>query len=352
MTASSETQIDDHRSMNDFINAHQPKVKGVLSCFDRMIFRGYLPIIDGWAMAMFLNPNNIRFRNLKSFLVEHASAIKKHAQGMAHNAGRPFQYLSRKIRMEEKARNMAARDRIQEGLVCVFSMLQPCRTFSFKFTKGKPFAQSATRKCLHIDYDFMDKRFGLIDVRIQTWFPMLIQVYVNGQQGLARKLSDCGVGYTMLDNVFINIEDLCRAQTLADRLPSFDWPEFLETYARQVNPLMTGILRDQTHDWVTTQSEYATDVLFKSRSALKELYPHLLSHRMLCFGAKEVMSFLGRKLHGTFEGEVITDVLDLTHRRIPGARIKHRVKENWLNMYDLCVATRKSYYVSLAITWS
>jgi hypothetical protein len=97
---------------------------------------------------------------------------------------------------------------------------------------------------------------------------------------------------------------------------------------------MKGILRGMDYYWVTTQAEYATDVLFKSRPILRELYPRLISHGTLCFGAKEVMSFLGRKLHGKFEGEIITDVLDLTHKRIPGVRIKHRVKENWLKMYD------------------
>jgi hypothetical protein len=71
-----------------------------------------------------------------------------------------------------------------------------------------------------------------------------------------------------------------------------------------------------------------------SRSTLQDLYPRLLSHATLCFGAKEVMSFLGRKLYGQFEGEIITDTIDLAHKRIQGARIKHRVKGTWIKMYD------------------
>jgi hypothetical protein len=108
----------------------------------------------------------------------------------------------------------------------------------------------------------------------------------------------------------------------------------LSRHAHWANPLMDGILHDQRYYWVTTQSEYATDVLFKSRSALAELYPRLLSHSTLCFGAKDVIGFLGKKLHGNFEGEIITDLLDLAHKRIPGARVKHRAKDNWLKMYD------------------
>src|SRR6266700_2838939 len=59
---------------------------------------------------------------------------------------------------------------------------------------------------------------------------------------------------------------------------------------------MQDILQDCSHYWVTAQSELSTDILFRSRQGLSELYPELLSHGTLCFGAKEVMTFLGRKL--------------------------------------------------------
>ena len=253
---------------------------------------------------------------------------------MAAEAGRPYEYLGKKLPKERRAREIAEQDGIDQGLVCVFAILEPCRTFSFRFVRGTPLIDAARRKCLHLYYYFIDPQFGLIHVKIQTWFPITIQVYLNGQEWLARKLTANSIRYTMLDNVFIDIEDPARAQAFADRLPSLDWPAILDRYARLVNPFMGDLLRGQRYYWVTAQSEYATDVLFKSRRALKRLYPHLLSHGMLCFGAKEVMGFLGRKLVGQFRGEVIADFLEFAHLRIPGARIKHRVRKNWLKMYD------------------
>ena len=52
--------------------------------------------------------------------------------------------------------------------MCVFSILEACRTFSFRFATGRPCVQSASRKCLHFYYYFMDRDFGLIHVRIQS----------------------------------------------------------------------------------------------------------------------------------------------------------------------------------------
>jgi len=180
----------------------------------------------------------------------------------------------------------------------------------------------------------MDREFGLIHVKLQTWFPLPIQVYVNGHEWLARKLEQNGIRYSKLENTFLWIEDFPKAQKFSDRFGSLDWPRFLKRYARKINPLMTDLLKGMPYYWVTAQSEYSTDILFKNAAYLNELYPRLLSHSTLCFGAKEVMSFLGRKIRSYFEGEIVSDSSDLSFKRIPGARIKHRVKQNWLKMYN------------------
>ena len=48
------------------------------------------------------------------------------------------------------------------------------------------------------------------------------------------------------------------------------------------------------------------------------------------------MSFLGRKLTGHFQGELVTDQREVEVRssRVPGRRVIHRMKFNWIKMYD------------------
>ena len=40
--------------MDQFIAKHADQLQGTLSCFDRVLFRGYLPFFNGYAMASFL----------------------------------------------------------------------------------------------------------------------------------------------------------------------------------------------------------------------------------------------------------------------------------------------------------
>jgi len=321
--------------MECFLEKHASKINGVLSCFDRMLFRGYLPIMSGAAMAQFLNQEGIKFRNLKSFLTDHAAVLKAHAQAMAEKAGRPYIYLAGAgTRKEQRAREIAQADGIEDGLVCVFAQVEPCKTFSFRFQQGRPFVNSAKRKCLHIYCYFIDREFGLIHVMIQTWFPMRMQVFVNGHNWLANKLTENGIRFSQCDNTFLWIEDSERAQRFADRLASVNWPAVLNRFARKINPLMGSLLGRMQYYWVTSQCEYATDVMFRSVTDLKELYRQLVSHSMQTFGAKEVMSFLGKKLVGQFRGEVVSDMTDRGKTRWPGTRVKHRAKMNWIKMYD------------------
>jgi hypothetical protein len=68
---------------------------------------------------------------------------------------------------------------------------------------------------------------------------------------------------------------------------------------------------------------------------LTEFFLRLLAHSTRCFSARDVLSFLGRKWPGKFEGEVVTDHDEYPLRgRLPGCRVKHRMKRNWLKMYD------------------
>jgi len=138
--------------MKAFIRKYEDRIHGVLSCFDRMLFRGYLPIMSGWAMAGFLDRLKVNFGNLKPFLLENSERVNHHAIAMAQKRGRPFRYLASNIDKDRTARQLAQRDGIKHGLVCIFSILEPCRSFSFLFKKPlpdqRPFVKPARRKCL------------------------------------------------------------------------------------------------------------------------------------------------------------------------------------------------------------
>src|SRR4029077_166232 len=196
-------------------------------------------------------------------------------------SGRPFLYLNDRQRKEDLVRGLAANDGITEVPVCVLRAVEPCQSFKVVPGEGRPRLVNAPRKCLCFYFYFLDREFGLMHVRIQSWFPLTIQVCLNGHEWLARKLDRHGIKYRKHDNVFLWISDCVRAQKFPDRFEKKNWPRVLEALARRVNPLLKDLLAGMEYYWVMDQAEYATDVMFPSTEALQGLYQQFLKHATL-----------------------------------------------------------------------
>jgi len=313
-----------------FVRQYNELINGMLSCFDRILFKGYLPL--GWngSMEGFLTQKGLRIKDFGNFVQKQSRRIVEHAQRLAEDAGRPYLYLNGPHRKEAIVQGLIQAEGLQQGLVCVMRAVEPCQSFKVVPGEGRPRLAPTRRKCLCFYFYFLDPKLGLIHVRIQSWFPLVIQVCVNGHDILARKLDKHGIAYHKEDNAFTWIEDTRRAQRFADRLVRMNWPRILTSLARRVNPLLKDLLAGMNYYWVIDQAEYATDLMFQSPAALQPLYEKLVKHASTCFSAEDVLTFLGRKLHGNYQGEVLSD----TKKRWPGARVKHRAKGNWIKMYD------------------
>jgi hypothetical protein len=140
------------------------------------------------------------------------------------------------------------------------------------------------------------------------------------------------------DNCFTWLEHPERAQHLMDQQLRSDWPVLLNDIARSLNPLHETMFAafPMEYYWSTYQSEWATDIMFGKAATLAHLYPRLVQHGLTTFLSPDVMRFVGRKappgggLPRRLEAEVVSDV----KRRAEGVRIKHRVGENSVKMYD------------------
>lgn len=322
--------------MERFLQRHAERITGVLSGFDRVLFRGTLrslSYLEG--MDKFLGSQGVLYKEFGAFAERLSGQVKAQAEAIAQQHGRPLRYLeSAQESKEAIARAIMEKDGIREGLVCVLTCVEPCRSFFLRKDAERKLLQlvGGVRKCLHVYYYFVDREFGLMHVRLQTWLPFPIQVCLNGREYLARQLDKAGIGYDKRDNCFVRVDDLKGAQKILDRLVQRKWVKYLKALARRVNPLLlpqSGLsLRD--YYWTWREGEYATDILFKDAASLKEIYPRLVRHALTVFGCRDLLRFLGRRVNRRFPGEVTT----VWHERVEGVCVKHWVEDNSLKMYD------------------
>jgi len=102
----------------------------------------------------------------------------------------------------------------------------------------------------------------------------------------------------------------------------------LDHFARQYCPVVQTL--NLAYHWSIMQAEYATDLVFKRQADLQAFYPHLLEALILAVKPADVATFLGRKLHGNYQGEMGNRF----NVRLLGARLKHQMGPASIKMYD------------------
>jgi hypothetical protein len=322
--------------MQRFLQRQENRIVGVLSGFDRILFRGTFRLISYLnGMIAFLSVRGVFYKDFGKFVEGISLKIRVHAEQFAQKHQRPFQYLeSPAVSKEEIARGIMQRDHVTKGLVCVLYCVEPCQTFGLRKDREKKWLHlvPAQRKCLHFYYYFVDHEFGLMHVRLQSWLPMSMQVCLNGREYLARRLERAGISYEKRGNCFVRLDDLPRAQGMMDDLGRRNWPSFLRMLARRVNPWADRQSGLDLHGyyWTIRQSEYATDVMFSTAKALQEIYPALVNHAIEQFNCHDVLRFWGRRLSSKFRGQISSDLKDCS----AGVRVKHWVDENSIKIYD------------------
>ena len=322
--------------MKRFIARHSERIVGCLSGFDRLVFRGTLRRIayrDGF--GRFLNATGVLLKDFGAYVSGVTATVKAASAAVARECGRPVVYLpSLATNKEEVALEIARRDGVESGLIAVLQCVEPCLTFTVRGNRARQQLElvSELRKCLHSYHYVIDPTFGLMNARIQTWFPFNIQVCLNGREWLARDLERGGLLYRRWDNSFPWLDDVEKAQRLMDAQLRVDWGAILDGIAARLNPAHPEIFGAGPlgYYWSTYQSEWATDVMFRSPEALAEVFPAFVLHAMTSFNSPDVMRFLGRRVRHDFTGEVVSDFKD----RVEGVRVKHRLGANSLKGYD------------------
>ena len=323
--------------MQRFIARYRSLVTGVLSGFDRLVFRGtLLPLVRDGGMFFFLERAGVRLLDFKDYVLRTSERVKQAAYTEARRLDRPIRYLESSATDKEKlAEQLLAEQPVERGLICLLTAVEPCMSFEYHRSQNRAERglKRRPKKCLHLYKYFIHPQFGFMSARLQTWFPFNVQICLNGREWLARQLrrrsrSD----FKRVDNCFTWLGNPEFAQRLMDEQLTTDWPQALDAIAQSLNPLHDTIFKPapMQYYWSAYQTEWATDIMFKDPQALAEIYPRLVRHAMEHFKSPDVMRFLARKAHGNFTGEIISSFKD----RAEGVRVKHWLRGNSIKMYD------------------
>jgi hypothetical protein len=136
--------------MNAFVQRHLSHVTGVISGFDRLRFRGTLRMLaHTGGFASFLRLVGVKLKDFGAYAERTTREVREATERVAEEAGRPLLYVSDpSASKEDTAREIAKRDGVEKGLVCVLKSVEPCHSYDVR-KWGSPELKGGTRKCLH-----------------------------------------------------------------------------------------------------------------------------------------------------------------------------------------------------------
>ena len=328
--------------MRELVARFGKAVKGVLSGFDRIVFKGtLLPLAHEDGAMSFLRWSGVLNRDYKKWMQAQTNALVTAVDRYAReHSGRPIIHLDTwRYDKEQLARKRQEQTGVETGLIGVWSCLESCWSYRARYCaeKGYPQLRRYTTQCKHL-YLYLDhEEYGWMNVRLQTWFPYHIQIALNGREWLRRRLQAREVDFLRQGNKFLHIDDYALAQRYLRQQLDRNWPHLLNSFLPIGFPTMRQTLGPHlSYYWTLWQSEWATDLIMDAPAELTATTASLLRHAWMTGNSANVLRYLGRPLtaagkpYANSNNEVMSRVLDFHD----GLRVRHWVDHNSVKVYN------------------
>lgn len=327
----------------NFIKQYSQKLLGSIHGLDRIRFQGTIRWLSSdRGMNTFLSSTNILLKDFGKWADSITSDIRSSCEEQADKLGVEKRYLtSSAVNKEELARKIAVENGIKNGSICMFSVVEPCISPIVKGNKKikKLELKMLPRKCVHIYHYFDLPEIGFGHVRLQTWLPMKVQICLNGRHWLEKQLIKNNIDYIKNGNCFPWVADIDVAQKLMDEQLKTPWAELLNALTMYSCPALKNLFLQYfpSYYWSAHETEWATDMMFKSGEVLDKLFPVLIKHAMLVSDSPSVMRYFGSNnisSSGKIKGRPPKEIMSDCRRRHEGVRVKHWKNKNSIKMYN------------------
>jgi hypothetical protein len=327
--------------VKQLIKTFGDSIIGVSSGFDRLVFQGMIrPIMYAEGAMSFFQRRRILFKDAKRWVVEQTERLVNAVEEWSkHECGESITYLpSTNIRKEAEARRRQKAKNVTVGPIGVWSCVEACGSYRLVPAQGAPQLRYVQTRCKHL-YTYLDHPdLGFMSIRMQTWFPYRIQIAVNGREWLARQLEKAEIGFTRIGNKIHEVEVFSAMQPLLDKQLRTDWCSMLDRFVPTAFPTIASTLDNDSlrYFWTVWQSEWASDLLFKSRADLDGIIDAVVRHAFIGGHPERLLRYFDRPTR--IDGQVRTNSRRPLKTTITdfdeGHRVRHWLESNSVKLYN------------------
>jgi hypothetical protein len=325
--------------MSKLCEIFKDAIAGSLEGFDRLMFHGKLAnLIYSGGAEKFFGSAGILFKDAKTW-------IEKQTRRLINDADNLSKQLCGcgiiPIRSSHERKEAIVEARIAEtgvttGLVGIWSCTEECKTFRLIPAPDHPTLRAVTSRCLHLYGYWLHPQFGLIGLRLQTWFPYQLQVSMNGRVWMSRQLEIAGIKHSRHGNKILACDDFAKAQALLDAQVLTQWALELDKLVPLIFPAFSAVVGPgYRYTWYSWQSEWASDLVFRKRDELLPLGESLIVHAILSGHSDAIMRFFDKGVNsdGMLRRDANPKIVCRTLHFADGVRIRYECHGNSAKAY-------------------
>jgi hypothetical protein len=146
------------KTLSRFVSKFTHLIVAVLSCFDRLIFKGHLALAAPCELEYFVD-RVLKVRRcdfIKTLAPQYSDRLVEHAQEWARKDDRTYLYRTGQFRKDEWAQDRIRDQGIVGGLVGILCTLETCPSFALVPGPKRPQFVSRSRQQRVLYYYFLD----------------------------------------------------------------------------------------------------------------------------------------------------------------------------------------------------
>ena len=317
-----------------------------VECLDRIYLNGYVPNLQvGGQVVRFLaeqgfpipspavvNRIGERFRaGVRRFAEANRIPVVRFARG-DRKIERMTPYLARQAATGRSG--VAAIGYAQE-----FQYVATCRVHTARNGGAPHFSWDRAERRVSVFYFYLwDEDFGPAFIKICSYFPYPIKVWLNGHEFAKRQAAMAGIGFTALANGFATCADPAGLQAICDRLGPGTIRVFFERWMSRLPLPLTTADRERGYWWELSmrQIEVSRTLVFDVPRNGRAFFEALVADNLDLGRPDQVELIFGRAARssgrrptpGVFATRVVTRGVDVTlNAHYRHSRVKQYFKE-------------------------
>ncbi len=287
-----------------------------LESIDRLYLNGYVPQLQhGAGMVRFLSENKGKPIPSPALLGQITGKFVADIKCYAQRNGIPLFTFERHESKDLRAQRLRRERPVRDAVVFIGVAQEKAYAFSARKCPGPGVRFEFTRnKSVIPNYYYCyidDAEWGESFIKICSYAPWGLKVYLNGHEWLKRQLAKEGIGFQVLDNGFLSCEDPQRLQTLAKELGSQHIQAFLDKWLQRLPMPLSQADRDAgyNHRLSIWQMEYSLTQIVDRPLSGRQFFETVIQDNIDLGRPERIQLIFPRKITRKTPGSFRTRVL-------------------------------------------